>query len=423
MSKSDIIADLVNQKFNRLPKKGKPIVRSNGLREWTTLAGIVIERSDLANASEVPPLLVSKASETNYYELECIVLATGVKATPDDKLKQAQGLVLHDMHAEILVIRALNRLLLEEVDRVKNEVEYCSDLIQIRSSVNNQSPLGYMYEIRPGIKFHMYVSEIPCGDSSMEMTQLSGNNEEEWTDPIETLCSEGGEVLRGRAHFSSVGLVRTKPGRVDSQLTLSKSCSDKLSLKQFTSLLSGVTAFIISPCGFYLTSLVLPELGFNEESCKRAFGSKGRLKDLSPKNKCMATHWDDDYQATFFQFESTVEKFVFARQPNSKTSNTSIVYIRDLGSEVILNGVKMGYKPFSGKGGSFICRSMMIQKLVHALQNPQNTSFPNMDLQSVLQYSDIKSRWLSRQMVKQDVYTVLKGWKRTSSDDFIIDFI
>ncbi len=40
---SDLIASLVQQEFDKLPTKRKPVVRDNGLREWVPLSGIVAE--------------------------------------------------------------------------------------------------------------------------------------------------------------------------------------------------------------------------------------------------------------------------------------------------------------------------------------------------------------------------------------------
>lgn len=42
-SKGDEIAELVMAKFAALPRKRKPAVRDTGVREWTTLSGIVAE--------------------------------------------------------------------------------------------------------------------------------------------------------------------------------------------------------------------------------------------------------------------------------------------------------------------------------------------------------------------------------------------
>jgi hypothetical protein len=41
---ADVVAQLVRDMFESLSKVGKPVIRSNGIPEWTILAGIVVER-------------------------------------------------------------------------------------------------------------------------------------------------------------------------------------------------------------------------------------------------------------------------------------------------------------------------------------------------------------------------------------------
>ena len=43
-SKGDEIAELVMARFGALQRKRKPAVRDGGVREWTTLSGVVVER-------------------------------------------------------------------------------------------------------------------------------------------------------------------------------------------------------------------------------------------------------------------------------------------------------------------------------------------------------------------------------------------
>lgn len=40
----NLIALAVLNKFDELARHGKPIIRANGVREWTTLAGVVIQK-------------------------------------------------------------------------------------------------------------------------------------------------------------------------------------------------------------------------------------------------------------------------------------------------------------------------------------------------------------------------------------------
>ncbi|KAF9966535.1 tRNA-specific adenosine deaminase 1 [Mortierella alpina] len=73
---------------------------------------------------------------------------------------------------------------------------------------------------------------------------------------------------RGRIDYDSVGALRTKPGRVDSEPTMSMSCSDKIARWNVLGLTSAlVTPFLPEP--LYLTSVIAGDL-FDAEALERA---------------------------------------------------------------------------------------------------------------------------------------------------------
>ncbi|KAK4864476.1 hypothetical protein LT330_009739 [Penicillium expansum] len=89
-------------------------------------------------------------------------------------------------------------------------------------------------------------------------------------------------LLDGRAHFSLLGVVRRKPARMDAESTRSKSCSDKLALRQVSSLLSCETSRLVAPTeNAYLAGLILPEDEISQVGCDRSFGENGRMQALS----------------------------------------------------------------------------------------------------------------------------------------------
>lgn len=92
----------------------------------------------------------------------------------------------------------------------------------------------------------------------------------------------GEEMLDGRAHFSLLGVVRRKPARMDAEPTRSKSCSDKLAMRQVSSLLSCETSRLVAPTeSAYLAGLILPEDEISQSGCERSFGETGRMKALA----------------------------------------------------------------------------------------------------------------------------------------------
>lgn len=81
-----------------------------------------------------------------------------MKCLPASKITQANGIGLHDWHAEVLAIRTFNRYIIDE----------CISLMETGSSefLENTNVSGslpaYPFRLKPGIKLHMYASEAPC---------------------------------------------------------------------------------------------------------------------------------------------------------------------------------------------------------------------------------------------------------------------
>src|SRR5690242_6809944 len=166
-----------------------------------------------------------------------------MKCLPQNKLAAAHGNILHDWHAEVVAIRTFNRFLLDECLQVLGS-DADSAYIHERSSQERTDGEPQPFTIRDDVQIHMYCSEAPCGDASMELTMSAQDDATPWTSAPPTISSDAlpdsEGALRGRSNFSLLGAVRCKPSRLDAPPTLSKSCTDKLALKQSTSVLSSV---------------------------------------------------------------------------------------------------------------------------------------------------------------------------------------
>lgn len=339
----DRIASLVISKYNSLPNNGKPLIRSNGVKEWTILAGIVVHN-------------------TSTDALECVALGTGVKACSEAIISDCKGQILHDCHAEILAIRAFNLYIIE----------------------NGQENIGDIY---------LYISAPPCGDASMSLL----NGGEDWSKGDD----EEKQLIRGRAHYNRLGVIRTKPGRVDSQLTMSKSCSDKLCLRQTRGLLLSPVKYLNSvnvpdAPDLFLTALVSPVV---LPDFHRAF-----------------TRWNPIHPFKYLQTnivfpggnDADIIKYASLKSNNEANTNVeltpttfdakktapsplSIVWTPDH-REVIANGIKQGSK----KTPSIVSR-FKIAELVCSATNVH----PKL-------YSGFKAKSCSWPA----------GWIRTSADDF-----
>jgi tRNA-specific adenosine deaminase 1 len=275
-----------------------------------------------------------------------------MKCLPHAKLPRAQGNVLHDWHAEVLAIRAFNRFVLDEARRLASSTSEepsgaasspflrwrdASEMQQQQQASNEENcqeqqhgseataditttsatPTTTAWNAQPfawrdDVTLHMYCSEAPCGDASMELTMAAQDDASPWEIPTSLLPSSareeggGGESvlssssaalsttaattsppqqqqeeenpgpLPGRAYFSRLGAVRLKPSRADAPPTLSKSCSDKLAHMQCTSLLGSLASLLVCPSrGLYLESVVLPRSQLSATGCRRAFSGRG----------------------------------------------------------------------------------------------------------------------------------------------------
>jgi tRNA-specific adenosine deaminase 1 len=169
-------------------------------------------------------------------------------------------------------------------------------------------------------------------------------------------------LLHGRGYFSALGQVRGKPSRPDAPPTLSKSCSDKLALKQSTSLLSSLTSLLISPQNAYLSSLILPSSQYSEIACTRSFSSTGRLAPLQGKT------WGGGYAFREFKILTTEKEFSYSRRQLLRTGEklvpsniASISGTHPAASETLIGGTLQGRKQFSFPGASRVCKRRMWQ--------------------------------------------------------------
>ena len=175
--------------YSSLPRKGKP-----GDNEWTVLAGIVLQ-------------LPSQPLQT-------VSLATGTKCLSADRMLLS-GEAINDSHAEVLARRGFIRFAL-------------SQLKQPSSTLWQPGPHGAPYQLDPAAQLHLYISEVPCGEASMQLYRIqqgvTAELQPEQPAPAEQpgqpeqrpskrpRVEKAGPGLPGAAHHAA-GLLSTKPGR------------------------------------------------------------------------------------------------------------------------------------------------------------------------------------------------------------------
>ena len=209
--------------YASLPNHGKAINS-----EFTVLAAI---------------LLVSEK------KFEIVSLATGTKCIGSTALEADKfGCLLSDSHAEVLARRGFQRYLLKCMLALVKHKELAADK-KFPLDLNFQFSMGGM-KLKPGFDVYLFVSDSPCGDSSIYPLRSDVHDE-----IIPAKINFTGAKLMGqqascclattspavwqREDTQVLGCLRTKSGRSDTTLsnrTVSKSCSDKISKWNFVGL-------------------------------------------------------------------------------------------------------------------------------------------------------------------------------------------
>jgi tRNA-specific adenosine deaminase 1 len=268
------------------------------------------------------------------------------------------------------------------------------------------------------------------GDASMELTMAAQDDATPWD--LSSLATHSNfgthssplisePQLHGRGYFSALGVVRRKPSRPDAPPTLSKSCSDKIALKQCTSLLSSIASLIIAPSNAYLTSLVLPNSQYSPAGCTRAFSASGRLKELAGKD------WENGYSFNPFEIRITSREFRYSRRQIISAgdrlvpSNISASWTPNH-FETLIGGVLQGRKQGDSRGASRVCRSS-IWKIALKISGLANAPQAEGCLKKE-KYMDLKTDGLlaERETVKENAtHTSLEGWiKNTRDEEFCL---
>jgi len=357
-----------------------------------------------------------------------------MKCLPEDRLGIANGNVLHDSHAEILAVRAFNRFLLDECARLVrgSGVTHASTFLSLvvegqtttstpeMSFVEAVPPWSHThihFRIKDSTRIHMYCSEAPCGDASMELIMSQQEDPTPWDMPVTR--SESGEsaALQGRGYFGELGVVRRKPSRPDAPQAHSKSCSDKLAMRQFTSLLCGLTTLLIDPSNAYIDTIVLPTSEVVPAAWQRAFGPEGRLRSAH----VVDAERLQDYHFRPFKVSTTSLDFQYSRRASPSLvcvpSNLAAIAYGSK-QECLINGVLQGRKQTDPKGGSALSRRAILQSVVELMQTIGEQDRAKHVGRST--YAHIKgSQSLAlRASIKQKVReNALKGWERNSKDE------
>ena len=241
----------------------------------------------------------------------------------------------------------------------------------------------------------------------MELTMASQEDATPWPNAAP---SSNPDDMIGRGHFDRLGIVRRKPARPDAPVTMSKSCSDKLALKQVTGLLSGIAAKVVQVDGCYLRTLVMPEAETVSEAVKRAFGRDGRMKVLNDWEGTRAGH-----KFRPFEVRTTGREFAYSAQgAEAGGSNLSALWTPKR-QEILVNGVLQGRKQFDIRGASNTSRRGLWKLALQAtLGVPAVLGVLNKATYGQTKETANDDR---REAKEKALEVALMGWKRNERDD------
>jgi len=373
------IIELYNNEFS---KKSKP--RNN---EGTVLASIFLHHKI-------------------FKDIKVVALTTGIKCQNVNEMKRENkdGKILHDSHAEVLAFRAFNRFILQ----LMHDYEAVDDDdILIKKKCSN-------FEWNDVWEIGLYVSELPCGDLAVihEQHKKTSTEHQVWKDHEmkqyvdETIKT----ILRGKNNVKKTGYVRTKPGRFDSVATLSKSCTDKIIMKQKLGLSSGLVSLLLDS-ELKIKFLILPhvkstvEENINEKLVK---SFKDRIGDDS-----IRIHFIDRY------FGDNINDYSDAKNETKKTSNELGIMLLNKEkyiNEPLQDGVRLGYK--SKKNSPTLrknCESIISRHSMFKL-------YLSLHIDNGLDYNQTKLLNSQRENLKQTVRKQMStdGWISNIEDNFSI---
>ncbi|CAG7730518.1 unnamed protein product [Allacma fusca] len=358
------IAEHVCKHFKSLPKQGKPSPEKN---EWTTMASIV-----------------QSEGEDN---VKIIALGTGTRCLGHNELSD-NGDVLSDSHAEIIARRSFLLYLHDQLSlAISNKHS-----ILVRNSCSPQ-----LFDLIPSIKFHLFVSHVPCGDAAIfEIIDTA-------TVPIidgsavpptkkvklETSQHRTGAKLKVGDIYEEVqtpGKCRVKPGKGDP--TLSMSCSDKIAKWQILGMQGSLLGnFIKTP--LVLSSVIIGgKVNLSASTLQRALFHRfhdSLIDAIKVNHTC-----PDIYQShiNFMEFPADGCPAPGAISGYLKSCSKFI-------TEVTVNGRKQGVtKKNFGKPSSrsSICRKNLYQLFLKTESLLHETSQGYIPSHEAKSYADAKTR-------------------------------
>lgn len=180
--------------------------------------------SQYARRKVLAGMVMTRGEDLALSKVLCV--SAGTKCINGEYLSTS-GLSVNDFHAEILTRRSTMRFLYSQLEKLVS-----NDAALMEESVFEKCDKGC--KLKEDVKFHLYISTAPCGDSRIfSPHEVQPSNENEAVDKhpnrkargqLRTKIESGEGTIPVRM---SVG-VQTWDGVIQGERLLTMSCSDKI---------------------------------------------------------------------------------------------------------------------------------------------------------------------------------------------------
>lgn len=219
-----------------LPPGGQPVNNSNTSETYSALADHVARlvqkkfaeltndlTSQYARRKVLAGMVMTRDDNVENAKLLCV--SAGTKCINGEHLSD-QGKSVNDFHAEILTRRCTLRYFYSQLEMLTS-----SDQAVVEQSIFETANVGY--RIKDGVKFHLYISTAPCGDSRIFSPHARQEDENEGGDRHPNRKARGQlrtkiESGEGTIPVKSTVGVQTWDGVIQGERLLTMSCSDKI---------------------------------------------------------------------------------------------------------------------------------------------------------------------------------------------------
>jgi len=202
---------------------------------------------------------------------ETIAVAAGTKCIHGGHMRH-DGRAVNDMHAEILVRRALKRFLLYQIDLVNQD----KPSIMVKTN-DDKKP---KYRVAPDVRLHMFISSPPCGDSRIFVASNNKEGGETTGDDNPDRQNRGQLRVKMETGQGTLPVNKTKPGDsaqswegiMSGDRYLNMSCCDKVARWAVLGFQGSLLSTLMEPV--YISSYIIGSM-FNQAHIYR--GVYGRL--------------------------------------------------------------------------------------------------------------------------------------------------